>query len=144
MISYYLAARYTRRLELCEYREQLHTLGFRVYGRWLDGSHQLDDTGTPIGDAGELLVEQGGQRAATLRRKFADDDFEDVMTADRLIAFTEVPRTSNSRGGRHVELGIALGQRKPVTIIGPRENVFCWVPSVEQFDTWPEFLASVA
>jgi hypothetical protein len=145
MISYYLAARYTRRLELCRYREQLRNLRFEVYGRWLDGSHQLGDTGTPIGETGESLVEEGnGDQAAILRQKFALDDFEDVVNADRLVAFTEVPRTANSRGGRHVELGIALGRGKPITVIGPRENVFCWLPGVEQFDTWAEFMAAGA
>lgn len=140
----YLAARYSRRLELCDYRAQLRERGVEVVGRWLDGSHQLSDAGVPIGDHGEALVGDGnGERAAALRAKFAEDDISDVRSAEYLIAFTEHPRTSTSRGGRHVELGIALGRGTPVTIIGPRENVFCWLPQVGQFDTWPQFLADL-
>jgi len=45
-----------------------------------------------------------------------------------VITFTETPRSSNSRGGRHVEFGIALGMRKRAVVIGPRENVFHCLP----------------
>lgn len=144
MTIVYLAARYTRRLELCGYRAQLAALGIEVNSRWLNGSHQLDNQGNPIGDDGEALVEYDGQSAEAptlLREKFATDDRDDVLAAQRVIAFTEVPRTSNSRGGRHVELGIAIGAGIPVVVIGPRENVFCHLPEVEHYDTWDEYLA---
>lgn len=146
MATVYLAARYSRRLELCGYRDVLTGLGIDVPARWLNGSHQIDDVGNPIGEGGEALVEHvrteglSPQAAAPLREKFALDDFEDVLAADILIAFTEVPRTSNSRGGRHVELGIALGAGIPVVVIGPRENVFCHLPQVQHFETWEAFL----
>lgn len=141
MTSYYLAARYSRRLELCGYRSDLALLGIDVPARWLNGSHQLDNEGRPIGETGELMFENGSAAADHYRRKFAEDDFEDVVDSDMLIAFTEQPRSGNSRGGRHVELGIALGMGKPVVIIGPRENVFCWLPQVRHFETWADFLA---
>lgn len=41
----YLAARYSRRLELCGYRAQLAEHGIEVPARWLNGSHQLDNDG---------------------------------------------------------------------------------------------------
>lgn len=137
----YLAARYSRRLELCGYRAQLQALGYEIPARWLNGGHQLANDGTPIGETGEALVESDSDEAASLRAKFALDDFEDVRSSDIIIAFTEEPRSGNSRGGRHVELGIALGEGIPVMIVGPRENVFCWLPHVRHFDTWPGCLA---
>jgi hypothetical protein len=139
----YLASRYSRREELCRYREQLQAVGHDVQSRWLDGNHQISDAGTPLGDHGEALVEgdDGSQseRAAALRARFAADDFEDVAGCHLLIAFTEPPRSSASRGGRHVELGLALGMRKQVVIVGPRENIFCWLPEVLQFEDWTAF-----
>lgn len=136
----YLAARYSRREELCGYREQLRGIGFDVQAVWLNGEHQISDRGTPIGETGEALVEgddgSTSGEAARLRQRFARDDFRDVAGCELLIAFTEQPRTSSSRGGRHVELGIALGLRKPVIIVGPRENIFCWLEDVRQFETW--------
>lgn len=141
-MNIYLAARYSRRLELCGYREQLRQLGHDVPAVWLNGSHQISDRGAPIGEHGEALVEgdAGGdpEEAAILRQKFAQEDLRDVMLCDLLIAFTEPPRSSASRGGRHVELGLALGMGKHVWIVGPRENIFCWLEGVRQFETFED------
>lgn len=142
----YLAARYSRREELCGYRQQLRDIGHDVQARWLDGKHQLSDAGTPIGDNGEALVEgvdDGSTQVqnAALRSKFALDDWLDVTVADLVISFTEPPRSSASRGGRHVEFGVALQKGARVIVVGYRENIFHWLPNVEFCTTWPEALA---
>jgi len=143
----YLAARYSRRLELCEYRDALRALGCDVHARWLDGEHQISDTGAPIGEHGEALVEgddgSTSAKAAALRLRFAQDDIADVTSADLLIAFTEPPRSSASRGGRHVELGLALDLGIDVLVVGFRENIFCWLPQVEFAATWADALEEV-
>lgn len=131
----YLAARYSRREELCGYREQLRAMGHDVRSRWLDGKHQISDSGNLIGDHGEALVEAGGEAAALLRAKFAQDDFEDVTGADVVISFTEPPRSKANRGGRHVEFGIALAGGKRILVVGHRENIFHWLPHVEFYAT---------
>ena len=152
----YLAARYSRRLELCVYRAKLAAAGFRVQAQWLNGEHQISDDGVPIGEDGESLIEGAlrpgerlspdnqSERATALRRRFAADDFRDVTSCQLLIAFTEEPRSSASRGGRHVELGIALGQMKRVWIVGPRENIFCWLDDVRQFRTFEHAFAQLS
>jgi hypothetical protein len=147
----YLAARYSRRLELCGYRDQLTALGHQVPARWLNGGHQIANDGMPLGETGERAFEDGSPEADHLRAKFARDDLEDVLAADLLVAFTEAPRSggSASRGGRHVELGIALGAKLAVTgwrsrsiaVVGPRENLFCWLDEVGHYPDWPSFLA---
>lgn len=135
----YLAARYSRRLELCGYRDQLRAGGFKVKARWLDGNHQIADDGKPIGNAGEQLVESGdGAEAAKLRARFVLDDYEDVMAAGVVISFTEPPRSSANRGGRHVEFGIALARGARVIVVGHRENIFHWLDVVEFYPTWKE------
>lgn len=137
-LKIYLASRYSRREELCGYREQLRSRGHEVPAVWLNGGHQIGDCGKPIGSAGESLVEgdNGSQtsQAIQLRQKFAQDDLTDVADCDCLIAFTEPSRTGPTRGGRHVELGLALGMKKRVIVCGPRENIFCWLPGVEHAD----------
>lgn len=135
----YLAARYSRRLELCGYREELQALGYEVQARWLNGGHQISNEGTPIGENGEALVEDGSTNvaAAQLRSKFAFDDYEDVVGSDIVISFTEPPRSEHSRGGRHVEFGIALALKKPVMVVGHRENIFHWLPHVKFVHDWP-------
>lgn len=142
MTTIYLASRYSRRLELCGYREELLALGHDVTARWLNGEHQVDNEGVAIGEGGEQRVESGGDAIAA---KFAQDDFEDVATARLVIAFTEVPRGpgGSSRGGRHVELGMALAWAKDIIVVGPRENVFCWLPCVDHFETWEGALDSI-
>lgn len=138
----YLAARYSRREELCNYRDQLHALGHHVQARWLDGEHQISDNGAPIGNQGEALVEgdDGGTsiQACALRSRFAQDDWDDVNAAETVICFTEPPRSAASRGGRHVEYGIALANRVRILVVGYRENIFHWLPQVEFFKTWAE------
>lgn len=121
----YLAAKYSRRDELNRYAEDLRGLGHVVNCRWLS-EHDL-----PVGAPPE-----GGLR-------FALDDIEDIRAADLLIAFTEEPGkpgAGRNRGGRHVELGIAIGRGMPVYVVGWRENVFCYLPEVIFFETWPEAL----
>lgn len=139
----YLAARYSRRLERCGYRVQLAALGIEVTSRWLNGSHQVDNQGIPLTEDGRRRFKVSDPSAGPLRTRFAGEDLADVLSADLLAAFTEAPRATNSRGGRHVELGIALGAGKQVAVIGPRENVFCWLPQVDHHDTWPGFLAAL-
>lgn len=141
----YLAARYSRRLELCQYRDELRALGIVVTSRWLDGNHQLDKSGAPIGEHGEHLVENGdGERAAQLRQHFVQEDCADVLSADCVISFTEEPRSlSGNRGGRHVEFGIAVAARKRLIVVGYRENLFHWLPQVEFVDCWANALVLV-
>lgn len=139
----YLASRYSRREELVKYRTELQNLGLDVQARWLDGKHQLANDGTPIGDKGEKLVEgvddgSTNVQNAQLRSKFAQDDWEDVSSADLVINFTEAPRSSANRGGRHVEFGIALARNARVIVVGHRENIFHWLPCVEFVQTFDE------
>ena len=37
-------------------------------------------------------------------------------------------------GGKHVEVGYALGVGKPVWVLGPRENLLLWHPGVRWFE----------
>ena len=117
----YLAARYARRAEMERYAAQLNVSGHTVDARWI-----VDD----------------GEKA---ERTCAIEDFEDIDRADVLIAFTEPPDIPDtpgaSRGGRHVEFGMAVALKKPVIVVGPRENVFHHLPAVQQLDSWgPEIL----
>ena len=128
----YLAGRYSRRLELCGYAEDLQRAGHTVVSSWLDGHHESQD-----------LVGTDDEKAT-----WAIADLLDLRKAHLLIAFTEDPRGIPTRGGRHVELGYALALRDTceypsIAIVGPRENVFCCLPYVAQFDTWADALKQI-
>ncbi len=122
----YLASRYSRREELLKYAQDLKAFGIEVTSRWINGNHQIDYAG--------LSAEA---KAAELQR-FAEEDWEDLMAADCCVSFTEEPRSSNSRGGRHVEFGAALARGKQCVVIGPRENVFHCLTSVQIFPSWDD------
>lgn len=128
----YLAARYSRLREMQECRKDLENLGHKVTSRWIDGNHQIDDAG----------LSASANEAERIR--FAEEDRDDLMAADCVISFTEQPRSSNTRGGRHVEFGIALALMKRVVVVGHRENVFHCLPVVEFFQRWSQVIATLA
>lgn len=131
MSAIYIAARFSRRHEAHALGKQLQALGHTITSRWIlpEADHVI-----PAG--------QSQQAADKERRRFATEDVADVLACDWMISLMEEPR-SNGRGGRHVEFGIALGLRRRLTIIGPRETVFHHLPEVEHFDTVEQFLAEV-
>lgn len=130
----YLAARYTRRRELCAYADDLRAQGHQVTSTWIKGLHEASE-----GDDGHHLTGTPEQI-----RSWAEEDWADLHAADCLIGFTEPPYSEFSRGGRHVEWGAALAIGLRCICVGPRENVFYQLPAVERFDTWPEALAALA
>ena len=123
----YLASRYSRFQEMQAYRNQLEALfGHTVTSRWINGDHQIDDAGLSL------------QAKEAERTRFAEEDVADLLAADCVVSFTEAPRSTNSRGGRHVEFGIALGLGKHVFVVGHRENVFHCLPRVRFFEKWAD------
>lgn len=115
----YLAARYSRRPELLAHAGQLADLGYPVTSRWLLGGHQAD-------------AEDDLQTWAS----YGAEDLEDLFAARAVVAFTEEPRTTTTRGGRHVEFGFVMGRNYvaggmevPLFVVGPPENVFTALPA---------------
>jgi hypothetical protein len=130
MADIYIAARFSRRPEANRLARILVAAGHTITSRWVkpDCDHVL-----PTG--------LSAQAADAERARFAREDWEDVCACNWMISLMEEPR-SNSRGGRHVEFGMALAMGCALTIIGPRETVFHHLPAVEQFDTLADFLAN--
>jgi hypothetical protein len=118
----YLAARWSRREEIEKYAAQLAVMDIRVTSRWLtDPDHRLAD--------------QPDSQA--FNSKLAMHDLEDVTTAEALIYFAP----GGTRGGSHVEFGMALAQKKRLFWVGEREHVFSWLRNVELFPDWSHLLA---
>lgn len=103
---------------------QLEEVGFDVTARWLHSP-------APLGPQ-DLANPREAAHLATM-------DLADVRRADICVAFTEPPEEGHrGRGGRHTELGIALALGLRVLLVGPREHVFHCLPTVLQFDSWPD------
>lgn len=119
----YLASRYSRAPELRKYRDHLRDMGHEVTSRWLDGGHEIKSGGSD-------------QAANSERGRFAQEDWADMLAADCVISFTEEPRKTNTRGGRHVEFGGAMALGKRCLVVGWQENVFHHMPQVEFHLNW--------
>lgn len=153
----YIAARFDRRDEM-HYVVRLlkEELEITVNSRWI--------TDEPV------IVNAPAEEQEGLRQQWAMYDMVDVLDADTFIAFTEDLSRAGSgkiwldgigsvpegiyipsvwaRGGRHVELGIALAKAyydpgdMRMIVIGPRENIFCSLPTIEQYTTIQEFVGA--
>lgn len=119
----YIAARFSRRPECNELAHKLQALGHTITSRWVkpDCDHVM-----PTG--------LSRQAEDSERQRFAMEDLDDVKACDAIISLMEEPR-NNSRGGRHVEFGIAIGLSKMLIIVGPRETVFHHLPNVVHYDS---------
>jgi len=126
----YLSANFSRKAEILALVPDLEQLGHQVTSTWL----------TRAGS--DLLSYEALELDPDLRpiaSNIAREDEIDVRRAQILVLFTEPAR--QSRGGKHVEMGIAIGTGKPVHVIGSwRENIFHYQRNVMWHDTWTEFL----
>lgn len=119
MTTAYIAARYDRRRDMQLIVPLLEAVGIGVQATWLDGSHE-------------------GFTDPAILAACASWDLADVALCDLLVFFSEHPDVGFTSGGRHVELGYALGRGKRVVVIGPAENVFHH--TVERYASLGEFL----
>jgi hypothetical protein len=128
----YLMARYSRRVELQDYARQLEAVGCEITSRWIWGGHDLP-----------RVIGEG--EANEYGRRFAEEDWKDLASADCCIAFTEPAGESKGRGrgGRMVEFGLGLAWGKRMIVVGRRENVFFYLPQVEQYTWWPKVVAEL-
>lgn len=131
MSNVYIAARFSRRPECHELAKFMASRGHYITSRWvLPNADHVIPTG------------MSEQAADAERQRFAEEDFNDVISCDWMVSLTEEPR-NNSRGGRHVEFGMALALLKCVTIIGPRETVFHHLPNVDWYPNIWEFMTEL-
>ena len=112
----YIASRMSRMAECANFALHLEELGHEVTSRWLRGLHSAKD----FVDAHSI---------------FAAEDLEDLRAAATCISLTG----GGTRGGRHVEFGVALERGIKNIIVGPRESVFHYLPGVVWYPTADEF-----
>ena len=105
----YLSACYRRQLEMQRTARELETFGHEITSRWISEA--------------PFLGEEHRQPVST-RAKRAQRNLVDLAQSDCLIAFTERPPSGPGRGGRHVELGIALANGLRTIVAGWQENLF--------------------
>lgn len=111
----YLANKYENKHHMRDAATLLRSKGIEVTSTWIDEP----------------------QRSGT-NKDWAFQDLLEISQADCLVFFSESPTEPTLRGGRHVEYGYALGIRKPIIVVGPKENIFHNLPQIKHFDTWED------
>jgi nucleoside 2-deoxyribosyltransferase len=68
----------------------------------------------------------------------AERDLRDLRAAEIFIGFTEpMASASRGRGGRHLELGVALALDKRIFLVGPeREHIFHRIGDIALYSDW--------
>ena len=115
----YIASFFDTRARLYPIRAMLREMGYVVTSTWLDETPSV---------AEEDMV--------SYFASCAQRDWEDLRSSDLLIIDTS---DETPRGGREVELGLALAWRKKVFRVGPPRNVFHYF--LRGFKTWDDMLA---
>ena len=123
----YLAASWSRQVEMRQLSQELIAMGIGVTSRWL---HEAEKTNAS---------------RDRHRRKTAFDDVNDVRAADILVRFTDervrfdgdaevlkdtLVRASLATGARMFETGLAWGAGIPIIVVGGHQNVFDYLPNI--------------
>lgn len=118
----YIAGRFSRREELLAAADRIYyRLGWEVKARWLtDPFHRIG----------------GSPEDCAFNAELARHDRDDLIAADMVIYFSP----GGTRGGCHVEFGMALALDKSIHWIGPREHVFSFLPEVAHHETLDHFI----
>jgi hypothetical protein len=111
------------------YAQELRASGIEVTSTWLEEAHGPNTQLQDVRDE-----ELSG---------YAEADLRDVYRAEWLVFFSVDPTIPVARGGRHVEFGYALGLGRKILVVGPKENIFHYLPEihfVNSFEETKEFL----
>ena len=119
MIVIYIAGKYTAKARLKEHRAQVQASGFDVSSSWLD-------TNFP-----EVIDED----------RMANEAVRDCQEVEDAGVFILDTIDESMTGGREVELGIALTVGASILHVGPKRNVFHYLPMVQHFEDWDAVIA---
>ena len=122
----YIAAKFSRRVELRNVAQQLLPLNVAVISRWI-WEDEADFAKLTPRDAAKL----------------AQRDINDIEDATTLIIDTTEELSQGAGGGRELELGFAMRLKTKTTIrIGPARNPFHYMVD-QAFYTWNEYIAAL-
>jgi hypothetical protein len=123
----YLAASWSRQVEMKQLSLELKAMGIGVTSRWLDEAEKTNAS------------------RDRHRRNMAVNDANDVRAADVLVRFTDervrldgdyevlkdtLVRASLATGARMFETGLAWGAGIPIIVVGGHQNVFDYLPNI--------------
>lgn len=120
----YLAARYCEKNRIAKLAEDLPVLEVESTSSWYKEDFKPDVSMHDVEvDVLELIAKR---------------DIREIQEADVFVQFTIDPDSPMIRGGMHFECGYAWALKKPILLVGPRQNVFHHLPGVERVKGWKE------
>lgn len=108
----YLAAAFSRRLEIKAVAEHLRALEVTITSRWLD-----EEEGMSTGSPEKFLRERAYLDLADVDEADAIVRFSDTITSDKMPSHL-------LSGARMVEFGYAKAKGKTLYVVGGKQNVF--------------------
>ncbi len=118
----YCCAPYSWREKVREFIVELEALNIESTTSWIYETALLNAT------LGQFTDEEN--------EKTAQVDKADIKRADVVVVFTIDPLgPPMPRGGRHWETGFAYALGKEIVLVGPRENIFSYLPEVKVFSS---------
>jgi nucleoside 2-deoxyribosyltransferase len=118
--SVYVAAKYERQSEAKLLTMLLQAAGARIMSTWVD---------EPLApDVSEWT-------------DYAKKDVNEIQNSSVLIVLTNQEGRRSTTGGHHWETGYAYALGKRIVLIGPKENVFHYLPGMEHYPDLEAFLA---
>ena len=138
----YLAGPYASRFYLKKkIAPALCAAGHTITSRWIDEPKENDCLAAYIkarragACEADLAIESELGRVA-----FADDT--DLQRADMLIRFPPLHGVETG-GGRLVETGLAIAYNLDIVLVGPRSNIFDYLPMIRQYPDFETMLRKV-
>jgi nucleoside 2-deoxyribosyltransferase len=125
----YLAAGFSHKDEIAEKTRELQALGVQVTSTW---PWEEVKPATQLHEVSEEYLTTHAQR-----------DINEINEADTIILFTQESTKPFCRGGRMHEFGYAHAAGKQLIVIGPRENIFHYLPTVTVYPSWETLILEI-
>lgn len=118
----YVAAHYSRKMEVIQVVRDLEDMNITVVSTW---HKELHKPSTSMKDVSDSFC-----------RRTAKRDIKELQSADTFILLSVDPDFKFSRGGHCVEEGWAQALKLRFLLVGPKQNVFCYLPGIKRVKTW--------
>ena len=118
----YLATHYSRKMEAIQVVHDLEDMNIEVVSTWHKEPHKPSTSMHEVSSA--------------FCRRTAKRDIKELQSADTFILLSVDPDFKFTRGGHCVEEGWAQALGLRFLLVGPRQNVFCYLPGIKRVKTW--------
>ena len=116
-MKFYLASKYSDRLNICTVAFLLRQNGHDIIAEWLRGENN------------------GTDQPDFIRKGCAEVDLRDIDSCEALVIFNDVPESP----GRNIEYGYALAKGKRLIVVGGGTSIFFQLAH-ERYKTREEFV----